>query len=58
MSLDLAKAKTLVDMLPPKTKIELQSFLGIVNYLSKFLPMNAEIFELLRRLTSVNAVWM
>ena len=51
----LAKVKAVMDMLPPKTKRELQSFLSIVNYLSKFSPMTAEVCKPLRRLTSVNA---
>ena len=54
---DPAEVKALMDMAPPKTKRELQPFLGIINYLSKFSPMTAEICELLRRLTSVNAAW-
>ena len=43
-------------MLPPKTKRELQLFLGIVNYQSKFSPMTAEVCEPLRGLTSFNVV--
>ena len=43
-------------MLAPKTKRELQSFLGIVHYLSKFSSMAAEVCEPFRRLTSVNVV--
>ena len=35
----------------------MQSFLGIVNYLMKLSPMTAEVFEPVRRLTSVNDVW-
>ena len=52
-----AKVKALKDMPSPKTKRELQSFLGIVNYLSKFSPMTAEIWEPFRRLTLVKVVW-
>ena len=43
--------------MPTKTKRELQSFLDIVNYLSQFSPMTAEVCKPLRRLTSVSAVW-
>ena len=57
MSPDLAKVKALTDMPPPKTKRELQSFLGIINYLSKLSPMTAEVCELLQRLISVKAGW-
>ena len=39
---DLAKVKALTDM-PPPIKRELQSFLGIVIYLSKFSSMTAEV---------------
>ena len=54
----LAKVKELTDLPPPKTKGELQTFLVMVNYLSKLSPMAADVCEPLRRLTSVNAVWM
>ena len=58
MSLDLAKDKVLTDMLPTKTKRELQKFLGIVNYSSNFSQITAEVCEPLRRLISVNSTWM
>ena len=58
VSPDLVMVKALTDMLPPKTKEELQSLLGIVNYLSKFSPMTAEICKPPRRMTSVNVTWM
>ena len=34
---DLQKIKVLMEM-PPNSKKELQAFLGIINYLSKFSP--------------------
>ena len=43
MSIDPRKVQALTEMLPPKTKKELQSFLGIPNYLSKFSPITAEV---------------
>ena len=55
VSPDPAKVRTLIHMPPSKTKRELQSFLGRINDLSKFSPMTAEVYEPLRRLTSVNA---
>ena len=55
VSTDPAKVKALTDMPPPTTKRELQSFLGKVNYLSKFPTMTGEVCEQQRRLTSVNA---
>ena len=36
LSLEPRKVQALTDMLPPKTKKELQSFLGIINYQSRF----------------------
>ena len=55
MSPDLAKVKVLSNISLSRTKRELQSFWSIVNYLSKFSPMTAEVCKPLRRLTSVNA---
>ena len=40
-----------------KTKKELQSFLGIINYLCKVSPKTAEVYELLQKLISVKADW-
>ena len=57
VSPDPAKDKALTNMLPPKMKRELQSFLVMVNYLSKFSPMTAEVCKPLRRLTLANATW-
>ena len=48
LSPDPAKVKPLTDMPPSKTKRELKSFLGIVNYLNKFSPMTAEVCKPLR----------
>ena len=44
-------------MLTPKTKKELQAFLGIINYLGKFCPSTADVCELLRQLTSNKMKW-
>ena len=41
----------------PKNKKELQAFLGIINYLSKFSPDTSEVCEPLRKLTSSKAMW-
>ena len=57
VSPDPAKVKELTDMPPPKIK-ELQSFLGVVDYLCNFSATTAEACEPLRRLTLVNAAWM
>ena len=51
------KMKVLAEMPPPKMKIELQAFLGIINYLGKFSPSTADICESLRKLTSAKTGW-
>ena len=51
--LDTRKVQALTTMTPLKCKNELQLFLGIVNYLSMFLPMKTEVCEPLRKHTSV-----
>ena len=43
ITLDPRKVQALIDMLSPKSKKELQSFLGILNYLSKFSTVTAEV---------------
>ena len=40
-----------------KNKKELQAFIGIINYLSKFSPGRADVCEALRQLTSAKAEW-
>ena len=57
MSSDTIKVKMLMDMPPANSKRELQSFLGIGNYPSKFSPMTAEVCKPLQRLTYVKAEW-
>ena len=47
------QVQVLTDIPPPKTKKKLQSFLGIINYLSKFSPMAVGVCEPLLKLTSV-----
>ena len=44
-------------MPPPKTKKELQVFLGIINYLNKFSPSTADLCESQRQLTSSKTEW-
>ena len=53
MSPDPRKVQVLTDMPPLRTKMELQLFLGIVNYLSKFSPMTTMVWQPLQKLTSV-----
>ena len=49
------KAKTIMEMLKPTSLKDLQTFLGIVQYLSKFSPRIAEIAEQLRDLMKKHA---
>ena len=51
VSSDPRKVLALTDMPPLKMKEELQSFLGIPNYLSKLSPVTAEVCEPLLKLT-------
>ena len=57
MQPDPQKISALTEMLAPKNKKELQAFLGIINYLSKFSPDTLEVCEPLRKLTSSKATW-
>ena len=52
---DPRKVQTLTVLPPFKSKRELQSFLIILNYLSRILPVTAEICEPLQKLISVKA---
>ena len=54
---DTQKIKALMEMLPPKNKKELQSFLGIINYLGKLSPNTASKCEPLWRLMLSRTVW-
>ena len=44
-------------MLPKKAEKQLNAFLGIINYLSKFSASTADFCELLRKLKSVKTEW-
>ena len=46
-----------MDMPPPNNKKELQVFLGIIIYLSKFSPGTTEVCDPLGRLTSSKVTW-
>ena len=54
---DHRKVKALTKILPPNNKKELQTFLGIINYLGKFSPDMARVCEPLRKLTSCKSAW-
>ena len=51
--------KALTDMPPSKTKKEVKLLLGIINYLGKFSPNTAEVWESLRKLTTAKTerIW-
>ena len=53
------KVKAIIEMTTPTSVTELQCFLGICNFLSKFSPRMAEISEPLRQLTckGVPFIW-
>ena len=55
---DPQKIKAMTDMSAPKSKRELQAFLGIINYLGKFSPGTAEVCEPLWKLTSSKMKWI
>ena len=56
---DPEKVKAVQEMPKPKSKKELLSLLGFVNYLSKFLPRLSEVAQPLREMTSKEAkfIW-
>ena len=56
---DPMKISAIVNMEPPKSRRELETFLGMVNYLAKFLPNLAEVTHPLRSLLkeTVEFVW-
>ena len=51
IQLDPQKIRALTKMQVPNNKTELQAFLGIINYLSKFSPDMLEVCKPLRKLT-------
>ena len=57
MTPDPKKFQALMLMPPPKCKKELQSFLGILNYLIKFSPVSNEARKPLSKPTLVKAEW-
>ena len=57
MQLDTQKISAIAEMPAPKNKKELQAFLGIINYLSKFSPDILEVCEPLRKLMSSKVMW-
>ena len=54
---DEGKIEAIVKMQPPKNETELRSFLGMVNYLSRYTPALAELRPPLDRLYKKDTVW-
>ena len=57
VSLNPRKEQPLLKMPPPNSKKEMQLFLGILNYLSKFSPITTAVCKPLWKLTSVKVEW-
>lgn len=53
-----AKTKAILDAPPPKSKPELQAFLGLLNFYAVFLPHKTSIAEPLHRLLDRGAPWV
>ncbi|XP_013196514.1 uncharacterized protein K02A2.6-like [Amyelois transitella] len=57
MQIDESKLKAIRDMPNPQDRSSLERFLGMVNYLSKFIPHYSEIAAPLRILLKKDSVW-
>ena len=57
VSLDPSKIQAIIDMPPLKTKKDLQSFLDILNYQRKLLPVAAQVGEPEHKLLLVKPYW-
>lgn len=57
MQIDKSKLRAIEDMPTPKDRAALERFLGMVNYLSKFIPHYAETAAPLRGLLRKNVEW-
>ncbi|XP_037872900.1 uncharacterized protein K02A2.6 [Bombyx mori] len=55
---DPEKVRAIVDMKEPTTKKELQTVLGIITYISKFIPNTSELTESLRQLLKKNVEYI
>ena len=54
---DESKIEAIVKMEPPKNETELRSFLGMVNYLSRYTPALAELRPPLDKLYKKDTIW-
>jgi len=50
LKVDLSKVEAILEMPSPSDVKKLKRFLGMVNYLAKFLPLLSDMTETLRRL--------
>jgi hypothetical protein len=57
VSADPEKIKTITATTPPKNVSEVRSFLGMTQYVSRFIPNYATMTEPLRRLTRSDVAW-
>ena len=55
---DPKKIKAIIDMPEPQSKQDLQRLLGMVNYLSQYIPNMSEITSPLRALLKKNTQWV
>ena len=55
---DPEKIKAIIDMPEPQSKQDLQRLLGMVNYLSQYIPNMSEITSPLRALLKKNTQWV
>ena len=58
LEVDEAKVRAIEQFPTPKNVSQLRSFLGIVNFVSKFIPKMSEILHPLHNLLKRNVIWM
>ncbi|XP_053374212.1 uncharacterized protein K02A2.6-like [Mercenaria mercenaria] len=54
---DPEKIRAVLDMKPPQNKQQVKTFIGFIQYLSKFLPMLSEKTEILRRILKKDVIF-
>ena len=57
VSADPEKVKTIQNSQPPTSVSEVRLFLGMIQYVARFIPVYANITEPLRRLTKKETEW-
>lgn len=58
IKVDTDRVDAIINIKSPKNKKELQIFLGMVNYLRKFVPNLANIMSPMRELLKINVEWL